>query len=171
MAEFTDLIPESVRSSIRRNGLPDVGYALAGVLDLAQSEITALPRSIGSAPSSAWSQATDQAGVAVSGGTRLATTLRQAADDVYLVFVQRGERRVVEISAERAVRRKVGRVQDNVAPKAARAAVRIQHRRRWLRESERVQGAVTTVMQTHRAAKRSADRFAEMNAPVLADPE
>ena len=168
---LTDLIPESIRSSIRKNGLPDVGYAIAGVLDLAHSEIVALPGTITSAPVSAWVIANDQAGAAAIEGARLAASLRVVADDTYLSFVQRGERRIVEISAERAVRRRVGRVEDSVAPKAARAAVQLQNRKRRLQESPRVQDALTHARKTQRAAKRSADRFAEMNAPVLAEPE
>lgn len=169
--DFIDLIPGPVRTRIRQSGFPDVGYALAGIVDLAHAEVTALPDTIGSAPASAWSLANGQANVAWSEGVKLAGALRAVADETYVSFVERGERRVVEVSTERAVRRKVGRMQDNVAPKAARAAVRVQHRRRWLRESPRIQTAVTTAQQTHQAARRSADRFAEMNAPVLADPE
>lgn len=168
---FTDLIPEPIRSSIRKNGLPDVGYALAGVLDLAHSEFVALPRTISSVPVSAWTMASEKATSAATEGTKFATSLRGVADDTYLNFVQRGERRLVEISTERAVRRKVGRLEDNIAPKAASAAVKLQRRRRRLQESPRAQEAMATARNTHRAAKRSADRFAEMNAPVLADPQ
>ena len=168
---LTDLIPEPIRSSIRKNGLPDVGYAIAGVFDLAHSEIVSFPETISSVPFSAWALASEQATAAATEGARLASSLRVVADDTYVSFVQRGERRVVEISAERAVRRKVGRVEDTMAPKAARAAVQLQQRRRWLRESAQVQDAMTTARKTHRAAKRSADKFAEMNAPVLADPQ
>lgn len=167
----TNLIPESIRSNIKKNGLPDAGYALAGVLDLAQSEFTALPRTISSAPLSAWSLASNHTGAAASEGVRLLVTFRTVADETYVNLVQRGERRLVEVSTERAVRRKVGQVEDNVAPKAARAAVRLQHRRRRLQESPRIQDAVATARQTHIAARRSADRFAEMNAPVLMDPQ
>jgi hypothetical protein len=168
---FTDLIPGPIRSRIRKNGLPDVGYAVAGVLDLAHSEILALPGTITSAPVSAWVRASEQATAAATESTRIVTSLRTVADETYLNFVQRGERRVVEVSTERAVRRKVGRVEDNVAPKAARAAVQIQQRRRRWQESNRVQDAMTTARRTHIAAKRSADKFAEMNAPVLAESQ
>lgn len=167
----TDLIPGPIRSSIKENGLPDVGYALAGVLDLAHSEIMALPGVIVSAPISAFALASDPAVTAASEGAKLLTTIRAVAEETYLGFVQRGERRVVEVSTERAVRRRVGLVEDKVAPKAAQAAVRLQQRRRRLRESPSAQDALTRAREAHRAAKRSADRFAQMNAPVLVDPE
>ena len=89
--------------------------------------------------------------------------LRDTVVDGYQRLVLRGQDRSVEMAADRAVRARVGRMGDTVAPRAARATVRWNERRkRWV-QSPTAHRAATA----RDRARSAAHRFQQMNAPVL----
>ena len=102
---------------------------------------------------------------AISAATRTPASLAATALTRYSALVERGQSRSVEIAAERAVRARVSRVEDRVAPSAARATVRLNERRRKWAQSRTAERAATT----RARAKAAADRFSELNSPVLID--
>lgn len=170
---LTLLIPGRIRKTISEQGLPDAAYAVAGAVDLALAEFTQLPKTLYKAPATAQSSSQDfvlnQAAEATTEGRRFVASLNTHVTDVYIRLVERGEHKVVHMATERAVRQRVGTVEDRVAPKMAQAAVRLQQRKRRWQETRRTNNAMVAVRRTRRAARRSAERFAEMNAPVLED--
>lgn len=104
-------------------------------------------------------------GSAAAGLAAVPRALWSAATTEYSTLVQRGEQRSVEIAAERAVRKRVSRFEEQIAPRAARTTVLVNERRkRWAASPARRR------TQAARArAHAAAQRFAELNAPVLAD--
>jgi hypothetical protein len=112
---------------------------------------------------------TEMAGGAAALVAGCSADLRQAATGYYRGLSQEGRDTVVAYAAERAVRTRVSRVEDSLAPRAGRAAVRIMEHRRRIEESPRAQRAAARAQRTRSAVRRGVDRFAELNRPVLAD--
>ena len=142
------LPPDVSRSLTRRlfdGELPSPVYAVVGLVD----------------------EVGEQTRQVVTAALRTPRTLTGTAGQRYAHWVRRGQTRSVEVATERAVRDKVSRWEDKVAPAAARATVRInERRRRWAgsRAAERAAAA-------RDRARAAADRFNEMNAPVLMDED
>ena len=98
--------------------------------------------------------------------TNVPGSLVGEAQRQYESLVERGQSRSVEIAAERAVRERVSRFEDRVAPGAGRATARINERRKKWRDSP-------TRRRTESArarARAAADKLAQVNSPVLAEP-
>ncbi len=98
--------------------------------------------------------------------TAVPGTLVGEAQRQYDSLVQRGQSRSVEIAAERAVRDRVARFEDRVAPGAGRATARFNERRKKWRESPT--GKRTSTARSR--ARAAADRFDQVTTPVLAEP-
>lgn len=71
---------------------------------------------------------------AVLGALDLAVRTPTAAGRYYAQLVEHGHTRLVEVGTERAVRKRVGRVEQAVTPAARRWAVRHSQRQRRLRK-------------------------------------
>lgn len=118
-----------------------------------------------------------QTAAATAGDTAAAmgaavSRMGSGAAATYNTLADRGRDEAVAFAAERAVRARVSRVEDRVAPKAGRAAVRFLERRRRLQESPAVRRTASAAQRTRFAARRGAERFSQMNAPVMAaDPD
>lgn len=140
-------LPQDISRSLTRRvldgELPAPVYAVIGAVDeLSQNARTAL-----------------------SEVTRTPVTLASAVIGHYDTLVARGQSRSVEFAAERAVRKRVSQFEDRWAPTAARTTARINERRkRWQNTRVAHRGA-----RARERARATADRFAEMNAPVLID--
>lgn len=102
---------------------------------------------------------------AISGATSAPAAIVGSVAAQYSAMVERGQSRSVEIAAERAVRNRVSRMEDRVAPSAARATVRLNDRRKRLARSRAAERAAAA----RGRAKAAAERFNEINSPVLAD--
>ena len=142
-------LPADVSRSLTRRmldgELPAPVYAVVGLVD----------------------EVSGQARQVVSAATAAPAGLASAALAQYSALVQRGQDRSIEIAAERAVRDRVSRFEDRVAPAAARASVRVNERRKQWNNS-RVSDRAATARARARAA---AERFNELNSPVLADDD
>ena len=164
--QWSDSIVDPIRYTVKERGIPDPGYALVGAADALQAELTALPDALRALPEAALASTLNGLTAAAIEGGRSVGHLQGWLNNSYEDLVSRGERRVVSTATERAVRKRVTRVEDQVAPRAARAAVRMSERKRQLDESPRAQRAFAAAKKARVAAKRSAERFHEMNAPV-----
>ena len=87
----------------------------------------------------------------------------------YQQLSARGEDELVSQVAERAVRQRVGVIEDRVAPRAARAAVRYHNRKQQFLASPTGQRTTVAAARTRVWWQRSAARFSELNQPVLLD--
>lgn len=106
---------------------------------------------------------TTQARDALSGATDVPSSLAAKLSERYSAFVTRGQDRCVEIATERAVRARVSRLEDRVAPSAARATVRLNERRKRWNASPTATRAATA----KERARAAANRFNELNTPVM----
>lgn len=105
-------------------------------------------------------------GSVVSGLVAVPKVVWDTATTEYSTLVRRGEERSVELAAERAVRKRVTRFEDRIAPRAARTTVRVnEHRKQWAASRAR-----RHAVRARRQARAAAQRFAELNAPVLEEP-
>jgi hypothetical protein len=166
---WTDAVISPFRQTVRERGIPAPGYALIGAVDTLQTELSGLPEILRRAPEAALTTTVNGlSAVSIEGGRNVGQVRGWLATS-YEDLVVRGERRVVTTATERAVRKRVTRLEDRVAPRAARAAVRLSERKRKLDDSPRAQRAFAAAQKARVAAKRSSDRFHEMNAPVFED--
>lgn len=104
---------------------------------------------------------------AVSGAAGAPGSLVASVAGHYSALVTRGQDRCVEIATERAVRARVSRLEDRVAPSAARATVRINERRKRWNQSQ----TATRAAAAKERARAAATRFNELNTPVMAADE
>lgn len=74
---------------------------------------------------------------AVLGAVDLAFKAPGAAGRYYTGLVEHGHTRLVEVGTERAVRKRVSRIEETVTPRASRLAVRIKQRQRRSRQQPR----------------------------------
>lgn len=102
---------------------------------------------------------------ALTGAASVPATVVSTIGRRYDEFVARGQDRAIEIATERAVRARVSRLEDRVAPSAARATVRLNDRRkRWINST-----AATRATTAKERARAAALRFNELNTPVMED--
>jgi hypothetical protein len=152
MSELT----ESLSRRIRERNLPPALFAVVGAADMAAQRATESLEAVARAPQ------------------RL---IKHSVSEVQSTFdslVDRGHGRIIEISADRAVRARFAKVEDRWAPRAADAAVRYNDRLQRFKASPTRRRAAKAAARTRRAreaARRSAERFAKMNAPVLIEED
>jgi len=143
---FLDLT-DSVACRAREQSLPSALYAVVGASDAMSTRANETWDSLAAGP-------------------------RRVIDQVegtYERLVGRGQERVLHLGADRAVRAKFSQVEDSLAPKAANLAVRYAERAQRAQASPARKRTVARARRAKETARRSADRFAEMNAPVLLD--
>ena len=172
-----DSLPGPLAERLSAAELPRPIYAVLGVAVLARSELrsqTDLQR----VPTDLVIGVRGGADAAVAAANSLVGKLTSAAGDIrgdaktsYEGFVEEGHDAAVAYATERAVRSKVGKVEDKFAPRAGRAAARyVDLRRRW-QEKPAVQRTKSAAGRARLAARRGATRFSEMNAPVMDETE
>lgn len=163
--------PEHRRTMARAvldHQLPGPVYAAVGLIDRVRHDVGST--TIGDVVSAGIQVPVTVAAAALRLTTSLSSTpaaLTAAAQQEYDGLVDRGQVRSVEIAAERAVRKRVSRFSDQIAPRAARATVRWNGRRQRWAASRTARRAAEARLR----AQRAAQRFSEFNAPVLATPE
>lgn len=151
---LTDDARKAVTRRVLDGDAPGPVYALVGLIDRVATD-SAQARSLFGGG----------VGSAVSGLVSVPKVVWDAATSEYSALVQRGEERSVEIAAERAVRKRVTRFEDQIAPRAARTTVRVNERRKQWAASRARRHALRARQQARAAARR----FGELNAPVLED--
>lgn len=143
---LSDTLPDDLSRSLTRRlldgELPGPVYAAVGLIDGVSQHGRQVLHTVTAAPN------------------LVLTTLTGGYDSL----VRRGQDRSVELAAERAVRARVSRVEDRLAPGAARATVRWNDRRKRWSSSQPVRRAAAT----RAKARAAAERINEMSSPVLA---
>lgn len=178
---MVEMVPPGIRNELKRrvvdDGLPDAAYAAIGGVEYTRDQIAQLPDRVSELPGRA--QGLPDATFTIATGAlyalsrRSQSTVNQVREDLtraYTGLVVLGEESLVSATAERAVRKRVARAEDRIAPRVAAAAVRVQARRRRRQQSSAANPGAKRSARARAFATRSAARFAEMNAPVLADP-
>ena len=137
--------------------------------DRLASEVQELPAEVAvgvrDGVASAKAAATDAVGQ-VSGAL---SALRGRTQTGYEDLADRGHDVAVSYATERAVRTRVSRVENRVAPTAGRAAAKAaEWQRRW-QESPRRQRAAQAYQRVREASRRGAERYGEMTTPVMVD--
>ncbi|MAT61138.1 MAG: hypothetical protein CMH41_05785 [Micrococcales bacterium] len=168
-----DSLPGPLAERLSAAELPRPIYAVLGVAVLARSELRS-PTDIQRVPTDLVTGVRGGVAAAVGTANSLVGKLTSAAGDMrgdaktsYDGLVEEGHDAAVAYATERAVRSKVGKVEDKVAPRAGRAAARyVDLRRKW-QEKPTVQRAKSAAERGRVAARRGATRFSEMNAPVM----
>lgn len=161
--------PEPRRAIVRTvldHELPGPLYAAVGLVDRVKHEVASA--TIGDVISAGIQVPVSVAATAWRLTASVSDTpraLTAAAQQEYDDLVDRGQVRSVEIAAERAVRKRVSRFEDHIAPRAARATVRWNSRRQRWAASRAARRAAEARLRAQRAARR----FSEFNAPVLAE--
>lgn len=167
-------VPRSVYAAIgaatalRQDGPDELRHRTAA----AWADVQQLPVDIAAGALAGVQSAATTAGDAAGAIGAAVSRMGSGVAATYNTLAERGHDEAVAFAAERAVRARVSRVEDRVAPKAGRAAVRFLERRRRLQESPAVRRTASAAQRTRFAARRGAERFSQMNAPVMAaDPD
>ena len=172
---FTDSLPGPLAERLSAAELPRPIYAVLGVAVLARSEIQS-QADVHRVPADLANGLRNGAAAAGAAASALAGRLSQTAADLrgdakesYEDFVEQGHDAAVAYATERAVRSKVSKVEDKVAPRAGRAAAKyVDIKRRW-QEAPSVQRTKSAAQRASASVRRGAARFSEMNAPVMAE--
>lgn len=174
--DVTEGLRAEVTRRLRSEDLPDAAYAAIGGLtrtrlgvDRLRHEVTALPNRARNLPNTTYNVAAGSVTSMTRLGIRTMGDIQVLVESTYAELVTTGEDAVVTAAAERAVRKRMARAEDQVTPRVAAAAVRLQARRRRRQQMANNRSQNPRVQRAREFASRSAQRFAEMNAPVLED--
>lgn len=151
---LVEIVGNAVQGRLAEGPLREPSLALIGAADAVAETLAQAPDRVGHGVRDRMEQVAGAPAV----GWSLVADLPVRVSGAYDALVARGHVKAVEIGAENAVRARVDRVGDRVAPGAAKAAARVAVGRRRLAASPRAQRAKA-------AAQRAAERIAESPAP------